>query len=259
MARTRHRWMMAAGLGLPVPAAIVGFWSFGSYFNWWPQSIIASPYASVRALVRLFASGEMFTHTASSLARLLVGCVIGVGLGLATASFVALVRPVARAVRPSIDFLAPIPVLAWIPIFIVLFGIDGARIALITTGTGLIFYSTTLTVISDTAAEFIDVARLYQKSRLQVLLQISIPNGAWSLFGALRTALGLSWVLLLASELIASSHGLGWLIWDSRNFSRADEMIAGMIWVGFLGFVLDRAVAVAQNRVTSWRPTFTGL
>jgi sulfonate transport system permease protein len=249
----------ALGWGLILPALLLVLWGAGSVFAWWPTSIIASPGAVLAALGRLTASGALFVHTGSSLGRLVLGCGIGFTVGVALASLLALVPLAGRVARPTIDFLAPVPILAWIPLFIVFFGIDGARIALIATGTGLILYSATLTAISDTAAEYVDVARLYRKSSLEVLLHISLPAAAWSLFGAVRIALGLSWVLLLASELIASSRGLGWLIWDSRNFSRADEMMAGMVWVALLGFLLDRAVARLQNRATAWRPTFAGL
>jgi len=208
---------------------------------------------------RLTVSGDLLRHTAVSLGRLGFGASLGVLAGVSAASLVALVPRAGLMIRPLLDFLAPIPVLAWIPLFIIFFGIDGARTALIATGTGLILYGTTLTVILDTRAEYVDLALLYEKTRVQILIEISLPSGAWTLFGALRTALGLSWVLLLASELIASSSGLGWLIWDSRNFSRADEMMAAMIWVGTLGFFFDRLIASAQNRATAWRPTFQGI
>jgi sulfonate transport system permease protein len=254
----RHQWLRPAAT-LVGPILILGFWSTGSYVGWWPNAVIAPPAAVIRALWRLATSGQLALHTAASSGRLIGGSLLGVFTGISTASIVALVPAVGRIVRPTFDFLAPIPVLAWIPLFIVMLGIDGARIALIATGTGFILYSSTSTVIADTKVEYIDLARLYKKNRLQLLMRISLPSGAWVLFGSLRTALGLSWVLLLASELIASSSGLGWLIWDSRNFSRADEMMAGMIWVGLLGFILDRLVAAIQNRTTSWRPTFQGI
>lgn len=254
----RIRWRNSA-LGLIAPAVLILVWVVGSRLQWWPTSIIASPAAVLSAELRLGASGELFRHTMVSLERLVAGVSLGVVAGISLASFVALFPRVGVMVRPLLDFLAPIPVLAWIPLFIIFFGIEGARTALIGTGTGLILYSFTLTVIADTRAEYVDLALMYEKSRFKILTEISLPSGAWTLFGALRMALGLSWVLLLASELIASSSGLGWLIWDSRNFSRSDEMMAAMIWVGMLGFFFDRLVASAQNRATAWRPTFQGI
>jgi sulfonate transport system permease protein len=255
----QHTSWRPSALSFIAPAAMILLWMLGDHWDWWPSTIIASPGAAVAALYRLAISGDLLHHTVVSLGRLLGGASLGVVVGVVTASFVALVPRAGLMIRPLLDYLAPIPVLAWIPLFIVFFGIEGARTALIATGTGLILYSSTLTVISDTRAEYVDLALLYEKTRIQILTEISLPSGAWALFGALRMALGLSWVLLLASELIASSSGLGWLIWDSRNFSRADEMMAAMIWVGTLGFFIDRSVAWVQARVTAWRPTFQGI
>jgi len=242
-----------------IPASVLLLWGLGSSFRLWPTTIIASPVAVAVAGWRLTRSGSLLFNTWESMYRLIGGSLLGIVSGVATAAFVALSPRLGRLFKSSFDFLAPIPVLAWIPFFILFFGIDGARIALIAAGTGLIMYGATLTVVADTKAEYIELARLYRKNHMQVFFEISLPAGAWTMFGALRTALGLSWVLLLASELIASSSGLGWLIWDSRYFGRTDEMMAAMIWVGSLGFLLDRVVAMLQNHVTLWRPSFEGL
>jgi ABC-type nitrate/sulfonate/bicarbonate transport system permease component len=78
------------------------------------------------------------------------------------------------------------------------------------------------------------------------------------IFTGLRIALGLSWILLIAAEVIASSSGLGWLIWDSRNFSRADDMIVGMIAMGMWGKLSDTALAYIAAKATAWRTVFQG-
>jgi sulfonate transport system permease protein len=75
---------------------------------------------------------------------------------------------------------------------------------------------------------------------------------------ASRIALGLSWVLLIAAEVIASSSGLGWLIWDARNFGRVDEMVAGMFAVGLLGYASDVLVQHLARRAMPWRYDFSG-
>ena len=248
-----------SALGFGIPILLLLIWSTGGSLGWWPESIIAPPTLVARAWWRLIASGDLAIHTGVSLVRLIEGCALGVLIGLVTGSLVGISPVFAATFRPVLDFLVPIPVLAWIPILIVVFGIDGAKVSLIALGTGMIMYGATVTVIRDTRAEYVDVAKLYRKSQMQVLLQISLPSGAWSLLGGLRAAVGLSWVLLLASEVIASSRGLGWLIWDSRNFSRADEMMAAMLWVGALGFGVDFVLSWVQDWLTRWRPSFRGL
>jgi sulfonate transport system permease protein len=75
----------------------------------------------------------------------------------------------------------------------------------------------------------------------------------------MRVALALSWTLLICSEVIASSSGLGWLIWDARNFSRADDMIVGMIAVGVLGKGSDWLLDLLERRLTRWRVAYREL
>ena len=80
----------------------------------------------------------------------------------------------------------------------------------------------------------------------------------YEVFTSARIALALSWILLIAAEVIASSNGLGWLIWDSRNFARPDEMIAAMVVVGVLGKVTDSFLLFLQRRVLKWKTEFSG-
>jgi sulfonate transport system permease protein len=70
--------------------------------------------------------------------------------------------------------------------------------------------------------------------------------------------MALSWILLIAAEVIASREGLGWLIWDARNFSRPDDMIVGMIAIGILGFFTDWFLQTVERRASSWRRGFQG-
>lgn len=72
----------------------------------------------------------------------------------------------------------------------------------------------------------------------------------------MRVALALSWTLLVSSEVIASSKGLGWLIWDSRNFARPDAMLAGMVAIGLLGKGTDAILVYLNKRLTRWRKTY---
>lgn len=81
-----------------------------------------------------------------------------------------------------------------------------------------------------------------------------MPN----IFTGLRIAMGMSWVLLIASELIASSKGLGWLIQDSRSFSRPDDMLVAVITIGLLGAISDRLLVMFEKRMLAWRETFIG-
>lgn len=167
-------------------------------------------------------------------------------------------RGIERSISLTVDLLAPIPVLAWIPLFIILFGISGARIALISVGTFFQLYFSTIQGIRSTPVQLVELGRVYEKGAFRLWKEILFPSALPAIIDATRQALIIGWILLLAGEVIASSSGLGWLMWDSRNFARSDDMIVGMISVGILGKSTDWLMSILQRRLLRWRRTFSG-
>jgi sulfonate transport system permease protein len=247
-----------AVLALPIPALILVVWHALVTRGIWPRSIIPTPLEALDALSRLTFHGPMFHHVAISLTRLAVGFGSGCVLGMLLASAVTLSSTARLLLGPALSLLAPVPVIAWIPLLIVSLGLDGSKVALIAVGTMFIVYAFALTGFAETRSEYMEVARHYGKSRLTTFFQVVLPSSAHTVLGGMRVAMGLSWVLLIASELIASSAGLGWFIWDSRNFSRPDEMVAGMMVVALLGLGVDVMVHAVQRWLARWREPFDG-
>ena len=100
------------------------------------------------------------------------------------------------------------------------------------------------------------MARANNKTAIAILSRVLFPSALPGILASMRVALALSWTLLIASEVIASSSGLGWLIWNARNFSRPDDMIVGMFTVGFLGKMSDWTLVKVETTVTRWRRAF---
>jgi sulfonate transport system permease protein len=246
------------GLSAIVPTILLVLWEFSVRTGWLPRTLIAAPSDVATDAFRLINNGMLGYHTYVSLTRLVTGFTLGAMLALVLGSLVGIFRLAETLINPTVQLLSPIPVVAWIPLFIVLFNIDGSRIALIATGTFWTMFFSVVQGIRGADSKLVEVAYLYNKSAADILWKLLLPAALPNIFGALRIALGLSWILLLTAEVIASSSGLGWLIWDSRNFSRPDDMIVGMIAVGLLGALTDRSVALLQSRVLRWRPTFQG-
>jgi sulfonate transport system permease protein len=245
-------------LGAPLPIVLLILWEVAVRKTWLPPTLIASPSAVALDFAVMLANGTLALHISVSLARLAFGLSIGVAAGLFLGSVLALSRLFDGVVSPSIQILSPVPVIAWTPLLITFFGIDGARIALIAVGGFFIVFFGAFQGIRNTDLGLIEMARMYQKSSLDLVRHVLLPSAMPQIFDALRLTLGIGWVLLLIGEIIASSSGLGWLIWDSRNFSRPDDMIVGMITVGILGKLSDMALARLQAHCLRWRPSFAG-
>lgn len=253
-ASIRRRW-----LGGIVPLAILALWWFATYRAWLPTALIAGPADTLAALFVLFREGTIFTHLAASASRLVLGLGLGTVVGVLFGCLTGLSRLADTLLGPTLRALATIPIVSWIPLFIILFGIgDGSKVALIASGTFFIVAINTFEGLRTTPRQWVEVADAYQKGRIELLLRVLVPAALPSILTGIRLAAGFAWTLLVVAEVIASSSGLGWLIQDARNFSRADDMMAGILLVAALGIATDTALAGMQRYLTNWNATFEG-
>lgn len=254
---------------LALPIVLVGIWQLAISRGWWPQTLIASPLDVIVDFGRLTASGELLGHAWASLGRLLGGFALGTSLGVLIGSIVGVSLAAERFLAPTIQALTPIPPPAWIPLLIILFGIgEASKIGLITIGAFAVVYVNTVQGIRGADQGLVEVASTFQKSRTELSFFVLLPSAAPSIITGMRVALGLSWILLVAAEMLAArlvsegarlqGLGLGWLIYDARRFSRADDMIVGMIAIGLLGKLTDMVMGYLQDRVLGWRGAFKG-
>lgn len=242
-----------------VPIAILVLWECAGRLAWIPRSVFAPFSESVIAIFDLAKSGDLFQHAAVSLTRLIAGTSIGFAIGITLGSVVAVSRQWDRAIGPTMRFLTPVPPLAWIPLLIVLFGIAGSRITLIAVGTSLIMYAATVSGMRAVSREYIEIAEAYEKTKAQVLAYVLFPSALGSLMSGARGAFAIAWILLVAGELIASSDGLGWLMWNARSFGRPGDMMAACVTISILGFATDAILAFVHVKIRPWQRDFRGL
>lgn len=245
--------------GLIIPVIVLVIWQVAVILEWLPQSLIASPTQIVADFWVFIKNGELFEHIFISLYRLSVGFVVGSLLGLATGIAVGTSKLLEKLLGPIIQFLAPIPPIVWIPLLIIIFGIgEVSKIILLVVASFFVLFINTVQGIRSTDQKYVDVAHVYNKSNFDLIRTILLPSSLPNIFTGMRLALGLSWILLIAAEVMASSKGLGWLIWDARNFSRPDDMFVGIITIGLLGKLSDQILIKLERRFTRWRNIFGG-
>lgn len=246
-------------LGFLLPLLSLVLWESAVRIGILPNTLIASPSQALVDFFHLLFSGELLVHSGVSVARLLFGFISGSAFGVLLGIWVGVSKFGERSLAPTVQLLAPIPPTAWIPLLIILFGIgEGSKIALLTLGALFVVYLHTVQGIRSTDRRLVDIARVHQKSDTELVAQVLLPSALSEILTGMRVALGLSWILLIAAEVIASSRGLGWLIWDARNFSRPDDMIVGMVTIGILGKLSDSALVAFGNHALRWRRVFEG-
>jgi len=240
-----------------VPILILVVWDSVVRFKMVPTSLVASPIATIADLCSMICDGTLAKHALISLSGLSLGFGLGIACGIVFGAWIAMSRLVSKLFAPTIAVLAPIPAIAWVPLLIMLFGIgEASKILLIALGTFFVVSTHVITGIRATSRDLVELAHVLGKSNWDLFCFVLFPSALPEIFVGLRVAMGLSWTLLLVSEIIASSEGLGWLIWDARNFSRPDDLFVGMIAVGVLGRLSDLVLLVIEKASTSWRSTY---
>ena len=209
----------------------------------------------VEALGRMVLDGSIFLHTLYTLYRIAVGLALAATVGVPVGMLMGRFGWAERFVLPVVSVLSPIPSLAWVPIFILWFGLgDGASMA-------LVFYAATFPLILNTWTGVRSVNRIWIRSAeamgagtRTLFRKVVLPGSLPFVIAGLRQGFARSWIAVVGGEMIAAtSWGLGWVIFDSKEFLNADVMLATLLVIGVLGLVFERFVFQALERRTVGR------
>lgn len=251
-------WLLA----LPIPIVLIALWQLATGGK--AYSLVPTP---VRVLITTWDyvfggvyndtySGTFLLNAEASIARVYggfaVALVIAIPLGL-------LLGRNARAramIDPTLQFLRPIPVTAWLPLTMILFGLGPrATIALIALGTFFPMLLNTVDGVRMVEPRLIEAAQMLGTPKAAIFARVILPAASPAIFTGIRVALGLGWVLVVVGEMTGVPVGLGANIMDARQLSRTDLVIAGMVVIGILGFISDRIVMQLGRRALWWNPS----
>ena len=202
----------------------------------------------------LLKEGDLWTNGAASLYRGATGLALAVVVGGVLGILMAWWRPVNALAGPLVEMLYPMPKSALIPVTVLWLGFgDGSKILLIFLGCMLPVTLGAFNGARSSDQALVWSARSMGASRLRVLWDVVVPSALPELLNGVRTALALSFVLLVSSELIVSQRGLGYLIGFLGEGGTYDGMFAVVLVVAFLGFFADRIYQFFVSRMLAWR------
>ncbi|HUC63019.1 MAG TPA: ABC transporter permease [Alphaproteobacteria bacterium] len=202
----------------------------------------------------LLKSGDLVTNGAASLYRASVGLGLAIAVGSALGVFMAWSRPVRILAGPLVELFYPMPKSALIPVTALWLGFgDGSKILLIFLGCMLPVTLGAFNGARGAEQSLLWSARSMGASRLSMLWDVVVPSALPEILSGIRTALALSFVLLVSSELIVARQGLGYMIGWLGDGGVYDSMFAVVLTVALLGFLADRGYMMIMRRVLSWR------
>lgn len=245
--------------GLALPLALLALLEALVRLDWIPAHQLPAPSQVGQTLWWLAVGGELWGHIGVSLARVAAGFAIGAALAVLIGAWVGLSRRAESYLEPTFQALRAIPSLAWVPLLLLWLGIDETpKVVLIALGAFFPVYLALLAGIRNVDRKLVEVGRLHRLSGLALTRRILLPAALPSLFTGLRGALSLSWMFLVAAELIAATRGLGYLLSDGRETSRPDLVIAAILLLAVLGKLSDGLLKSIEARALHWRDSFVG-
>jgi len=219
------------------------------------SSLALPPLSTVAtAWVDLVRDGELVTNGAASLWRAGAGLFLSIVVGAALGIFMAWWRPVNLVLSPLVEMFYPMPKSALIPVTVLWLGFgNGSKILLIFLGCMLPVTVGAFNGARSSEQVLVWSARSMGAGRLRMLWDVVVPSALPELLNGARTALALSFILLVSSELIVAQKGFGYLIGTLGANGSYDAMYAVVLTVAFLGFAADRLYLAITKRALAWR------
>jgi len=186
-----------------------------------------------------------------SLQRVAIGFSLAAVVGVLLGALVGQSVWATRGLDPVFQVLRTVPPLAWLPLSLAAFR-DSQPSAIF-----VIFITAIWPVIINTAVgirnipqDYRNVAKVLRLNQIEFFFKIMVPSAAPYIFTGLRIGVGLSWLAIVAAEMLTGGVGIGFFIWDAWNSSRLSDIIVALVYIGVVGFLLDRLVALIGHVVT---------
>jgi NitT/TauT family transport system permease protein len=231
-------------LPVMVLVAVLLIWFFISALDLFPAYAFPSPEAVLISFREELLSGRLINDIIASLWRVAIGFVLSVLLGIPTGLWLGQHLQARQALVPMLNFFRFLSPLAWIPFAILWFHIgDKPAIFLIFMATFFPLTLATMIAVATIPNIYFRVARDYHYKGIELLTRVTFPAVLPEVITALRVSYGISWVVIVAAEMVGCQDGLGYGIWEARNGLRLDSAVCYMIVIGLLGMGIDRLLA----------------
>jgi NitT/TauT family transport system permease protein/taurine transport system permease protein len=241
----------AAARGLLPFAVLLAAWAVVTRAGVVPAIFLPGPGEVARVGWEMVRDGSLFVNIGASLGRMLVGVAVSVPLGVGLGVVVGLDRRLALLLEPVAGFFNALSGIAWLPLAVTWFGLGWGSVTFLLANTifFLVFFNT-LVGVRAVPRMFEQAVRTLGGSRRHVILQVLIPGAMPSIVTGIRLSIGFGWRALIAAEMIATSTGLGFLIFNAHHFHQTDTILVGIVTIGLLWLATDRLLLVPLERWT---------
>ncbi len=236
------------------PLAVLALWQLLSELRILDARYVPSPTDIAAAAWHLALSGELWTHIAATLYRLVLGFLIGSIPGILIGMLMGLSWVFRAAVDPIVSATYPVPKIAVLPLLMLVFGIgDASKVAVVAISVVYLTIINTMAGVLSIERTYFDVARNFKTPPLKLFFRLILPGSLPMIFAGLRISLGVSMIVVVSAEFVASNAGIGYLIWSSWETLLVENMFVGILVITILGFFSNLALREIERLCIPWR------
>jgi len=253
----RWSWPIV-GLVLPVAAGLL--WELAVRSGWASGRLVPPPSVIFATFWELAETGELQRHALATCLRVAAGFGIGVVAGTLAGALTGYSAFIQRLLDPTLQALRAIPSIAWVPLFVLWFGIfEGSKITLIAVGVFFPVYLGVMGAIMSVDRKLVEVGRAFRLSDAAMVRRILLPAVLPAYVLALRSGLGLGWMFVVAAELLGASEGLGYLLIDGQQLGKPAQIVAAIVAFAIIGKTTDWIVSAVAAPFLRWEDAFVRL
>lgn len=250
----QHRLWLAT---LASAALLLGLWVIATRLELASDLFLPGPDELWSAFLDLLENGyksrPLWEHIADSLIRVLVGFGTGAAVGTALGLAMGYFPTVDALCAPFVEFLRPLPQLAYLVLLIIWLGIgETSKITLLFLAALPVSATAARDGVRNVSEARLRVAQALGASHWQIFRHVVFPSALSEIFTGARLAIGIVYGTLIAAEIIAGSSGIGWMILDAGRFLRSDYVFVGILIIGLMGIALDWLLLAVEARIVHW-------
>jgi sulfonate transport system permease protein len=244
-------------LGLLLPVSLAVFWEIAVYAGLSNGRLVPPPSVIFKTFAELWSTGELQVHALATLGRVFAGFISGVAAGTILGAITGYSMLSHRLVDPTLQALRSIPSIAWVPLFILWFGIfEASKIILIAVGVFFPVYLGVMGAVISVDRKIVEVGRVFRLSGFAMVRRILLPAVLPAYVLSLRAGLGLGWMFVVAAEFLGASQGLGFLLIDGQQLGKPATIVAAIVAFAILGKTTDALLALATAPLLRWEDRF---
>jgi sulfonate transport system permease protein len=246
------RWARPA-LGLLVPVGLAVLWEIAVRIGISNGRLVPPPSVIWNTFADLAASGELQQHAFATIWRVAWGFVFGVLAGTVLGALAGYSALTYRLLDPTLQGLRAVPSIAWVPLFILWFGIfEASKIILIAAGVFFPVYLGVMGAVLSVDRKIIEVGRVFRLSGFAMVRRILLPAVMPAYVLSLRAGMGLGWMFVVAAEFLGASTGLGFLLIDGQQLGKPAQIVAAIVAFAILGKLCDWLIVLVSAPFLRW-------